>query len=108
MDRPFVVERSKYETRTRNYERKMMHDMFMQKCDDCFEGFIKVNCKHCRGTRFHLKIVKILQKVPFSKGKNETKEEVLNKSKSLVKIFEVVFLGILSYKAHTFDVYKKA
>ena len=55
-----------------------------------------------------MKIVKILQKVPFSKGKNETKEEVLNKSKSLVKIFEVVFLGILSYKAHTFDVYKKA
>jgi len=48
----------------------------------------------------------ILQKFPFSKGKNETKEEVFNKSISLVKIFEVVFLGILSYKVHSFDVYK--
>jgi len=27
----------------------------------------------------------------FFKGKNETKEKVLNKSQSLVKIFEVVF-----------------
>jgi len=85
----------------------MMHDMFMQKCDNFFEGFIKVNCKHCKGTWFHLKIVKILQFVPFSKGKNEIKEEVLIKSKSLVKIFEVVFLGILSYKVHIYDVYQK-
>jgi len=45
-----------------------------------------------------------LQSVPFSKGKNETKEKVLIKSKSLVKIFEVGFLGVHSYKAHTFDV----
>jgi len=51
-----------------------MHDMFMQ---FLFEGFIKVNCKHHRGTWFYLKIVKILQSVPFSKGKNETKEKVL-------------------------------
>jgi len=42
-----------------------------------FEGLIKVYCKHYRGTWFHLKNVKILQSVPFSKGKNETKEEVL-------------------------------
>jgi len=76
----------------------------MQKRNDFFEGFIKVNCKW--GTKFHLKIVMILQKFPFSKGKNETKEEVFNKSKSLVKIFEVVFLGIISYKVHSFDVYK--
>jgi len=34
---------------------------------------------------------------PF-KSKNETKEKVLDKSQSLVKIFEVVFLGVLSYK----------
>jgi len=54
-----------------------------------------------------LKNVKILQSVPFSKGKNETKEKVLTKSKSLVKIFEVVFLGVLSYKVYSFDVYKK-
>jgi len=54
-----------------------------------------------------LKIVKFLQNILFSKGKNKTKEEVPNKSKSLVKIFEVVFLGILSYKVHSFDVYKK-
>ena len=53
-----------------------------------------------------MKIVKILQLVPFSKGKNEAKEEVLNKSKSLVKIFEVVFLGILSYKVHSYVVYQ--
>jgi len=45
-----------------------------------FEGFIKVSCKHRKGTWFHLKIVNILQKVPLSKGKNKTKEKVLNKS----------------------------
>jgi len=72
-----------------------------------FEGFIKVNCKHCRGTRFHLKIVKMLQKVPFSKVKNETKEEILNKSKSLVKIFEVGSLDVHSYKVHIYDVYQE-
>ena len=54
-----------------------------------------------------MKIVKILQSVPFSKGKSETKEEVLNKSKSLVKIFEVVFLDVHSYKVHIYDVYQK-
>jgi len=53
-----------------------------------------------------LKIVKILQSVPFSKGKNETKEKVLNKSQSLAKIFKVVFLGVHSYKVHVYDVYK--
>jgi len=71
------------------------------------EGFTKINCKHYKGTLFHLKIVKILQSVPFSKGKSETKEEVLNKSKSLVKIFEVVFLDVHSYKVHIYDVYQK-
>jgi len=35
------------------------------------------------------------------KSKNETKEKVLNKSYSLVKIFEVVFLGVLSYKVRS-------
>jgi len=85
---------------------QMMHDMFMQKYDDFFlEGFIKVNCKHCKGTWFHLKIVKILQFVPFSKGKNKTKEEVLIKSKSFVKIFEVGSLDVHSYKNHIYDVY---
>jgi len=84
----------------------MMHDMFMQNVTIFFfEGFIKVNCKHCKGTWFHLKIVKILQLVPFSKGKNETKEKVLIKSKSLVKIFEVGSLGVHSYKIHIYDVY---
>jgi len=47
----------------------------------------------------------------FFKGKNETKEEVLNKSKSLVKVFffkkKIGFLGVLSYNVHSFDVYKK-
>jgi hypothetical protein len=42
----------------------------------------------------------------FFKSKNITKEKVLNKSTSLVKIFEVVFLGVPSYKVHTFDIYK--
>ena len=53
-----------------------------------------------------MKTVKILQSVPFSKGKNETKGKVFNKSKSLVKIFKVVFLGVYSHKVHFFDVYK--
>jgi hypothetical protein len=38
---------------------------------------------------------------------SETKEKVLNKSKSLVKIFEVVFLCVPSCKVNIFDVYKK-
>ena len=42
------------------------------------------------------------------KSKSETKEKVLNKSKSLVKIFfEIILLGVHSYKVHSFDVYKK-
>jgi len=53
-----------------------------------------------------LKTVKILQLVPFSKAKNETKEKILIKSKSLVKIFEVGFLGVPSCKVHVYDVYK--
>jgi len=43
----------------------------------------------------------------FSKCKNETKEEVLVKGKSLVKIFEVGFLDVHSYKVHIYDVYQK-
>jgi len=54
-----------------------------------------------------LKTIKILQSVPFSKGKNEAKEKVLNKSKSLVKIFEVVFLGVPSYKVHSSVIFTK-
>jgi len=45
--------------------------------------------------------------VSFFRGKNKTKEEVLNKSLSLVKIFDVEFLGVHSYNVHTFYVYKK-
>jgi hypothetical protein len=79
-----------------------------KKCEFFFlKDLLKLICKHRRGTWFHLKIVKILQAVFFSKGKNETKEEVLNKSKSLGKIFEVVLLGVHSYKVHSFDIYKK-
>ena len=48
-------------------ECKMMHDMFMEKWTHIFEGFIKVDCKHRRGTWFYLKIVKTSQSVPFSK-----------------------------------------
>jgi len=66
-----------------------------------------VNCQHCRRTWFCWKNVRISQSVPFSKCKNETKEEVLSKSKSLVKVFKVVFLGVLYYKVHSFNVYKK-
>jgi len=55
---------------------QMMHDIFMQNVTIFFfEGFTKVNCKHYKGTWFHLKIVKIFRSVPFSKGKNETKEK---------------------------------
>ena len=72
MEIPFI-EKTQSETWTRNYECKMMHDMLMQKIS--FEGLIKVNCKHYRGTWFHLKIVKTLQSVLFSEGKKETKEK---------------------------------
>jgi len=76
MDRPFI-EKTRCETQTRNYEWKMMHDMFMKKwiIYFFFEGLIRVNCKHRKETWFHFKIVKILQFVPFSKGKNETRDK---------------------------------
>jgi len=45
--------------------------MFMQKWS-IFEGFIKVNCKHYKGTRFYLKFVKILQRVHFSKVRTKS------------------------------------
>ncbi len=82
---------------------QMMHDLIMQKeiLFYFFEGLIKVYCKHYRGTWFHLKNVKILQSVPFSKGKNETKEEAL-KPPFFLYIFG--FLGVLSYNVRSFDV----
>jgi len=49
----------------------------------------KLICKLCRGTRFHLKIVKILQEVPFSKGKNET---FLTKAKAWLRFLKLYFL----------------
>ena len=43
----------------------------------------------------------------FLKCKNEIKEKVLVKSESLVKIFEVGFLDVHSYKVHIYDVYQR-
>jgi len=100
------MEKTQYETWTRNYECKRCMTCLC-KISFFFEGLIKVKCKRCNVTWFRLKTIKILQSVPFSKGKNKTKEKVLNKSKSLVRIFEVVFLGVPFYKVHSFDVYKK-
>jgi len=60
-------------------ECKMMHDVYA-KIDTFFEGFIKVNCNHCRGTWFYLKTVKEIAVGSFFKSKNETKGKVLNKS----------------------------
>jgi len=70
------------------------------------KGFIKVNCKHWRGTWFYLKIVKILQLVPFSKVRTRPRKKFLTKAKALVEIFEVEFLGVRFYKVRSFDVYK--
>ena len=88
----------------------MMRDMLMQNIQSfCYRRICQANCKHCRGTWFHLKIVKISQSVPFSKGKNETKDKVffLTKAKAWLGFFEIVLLGVHSHKVHTFDVYKK-
>jgi len=63
-------------------ECKMMHDMLMQKGINFFEGFMKVNCKHCRGTWFYLKIVKISQPVPFSKISTKPRRKFLTKAKA--------------------------
>jgi len=38
---------------------------------------------------------------PLFKSKNETKGKVLNKRQGLDKIFEAVFLGVLSYKVRS-------
>jgi len=78
-------------------ECKMMHDIYA-KIDAFFEGFIKVNCKHCRETWFYLKIANIFPTVPFSKVRTKPRKNFLTKVKALVKIFEVVFLGVLPYK----------
>jgi len=55
----------------------MMHDVYAKNGHYFFEGFIEVNCKHCRGTWFYLKMFTIGS---LFKSKNETKEKVLNKS----------------------------
>jgi hypothetical protein len=56
---------------------KMMHDMFMQKCDDLLFFLKELPKLIINIVEEHGFIVKILQSVPFSRGKNETKEEVL-------------------------------
>jgi len=47
--------------------------MMLCKNRHIFEGFIKVNCKHRRGTWFYLKIAKKSQSVPFSKVRTKPK-----------------------------------
>ena len=65
-----------------------------------------MNCKHCRGTLFE-NCEDIGIGLLF-KGKNETKDKVFNKSQSLVNIFfEVVFLGVLSYKVRSSVMFAK-
>jgi len=59
----------------------MMHDVYA-KIDTFFEGFIKVNCKHRRGTWFYLKIVKKSQSVPFSKVTTKPRKKFLTKFKA--------------------------
>ena len=55
----------------------MMHDV-QAKMDNFFEGFIEVNCKHCRGTLFEN--CEDIAIGSLFKSENETKEKVLNKS----------------------------
>jgi len=62
-------------------ECKMMHDVYA-KIDTFFEGFIKVNCNHCRGTWFYLKIMKKSQSVPFSKVRMKPRKKFLTKAKA--------------------------
>jgi len=45
-----------------------------------FEGFIEVNCKHCRGTLFEN--CEDIAIGSLFKSKNETKEEFLTKAKA--------------------------
>jgi len=63
-------------------ECKMMHDVYAKIDTFFFEGFIKVNCKHCKGTWFYLKIVKISQSVPFSKVRTKPRKKFLTKAKA--------------------------
>jgi len=58
-----------------------MHDVYA-KMVIIFEGFIEVNCKHFRGTWFYLKIMKILQFVPFSKVRTKPRKKFLTKAKA--------------------------
>ncbi len=62
-------------------ECKMMHDVYA-KIDTFFEGFIEVNCNHCRGTWFYLKIEKKSQSVPFSKVRTKPRKKFLKKAKA--------------------------
>jgi len=57
---------------------KMMHDVYVKKWKIFFEGFIEVNCKHCRGTLFEN--CEDIAIGSLFKSKNVTKEKVLNKS----------------------------
>jgi len=56
----------------------MMHDVYAKNGHYFFEGFIEVNCKHCRGT-----LLENCEDIGIGflfKSKNETKEKVFNKS----------------------------
>jgi len=47
-----------------------------------FEVLIKVSCKHCKEIWFYLKIVKVLQSVPFSKARTKPRKKFLTKAKA--------------------------
>ena len=57
---------------------KMMHDVYVKKWTIFFEGFIEVNCKHCRGILFEN--CEDIAIGSLFKSENKTKEKVLNKS----------------------------
>jgi len=60
----------------------MMHDVYAKTVIIFFEGFIEADCKHCRGTEFYLKIVKILQLVPLLKVRTKPRKKSLIKAKT--------------------------
>jgi len=77
-----LMKRKICETLIETMECKMMHDVCAKIDTFFFEGFIKVNCKHCRRTWFYLKIVKKSQSVPFSKVRTKQRKKFLTKAKA--------------------------
>jgi len=82
MDWPFI-KKTQHETHTRNYESKMMHDMFMQKWDFFFlKGLSKLIVNIVEEHGFICKLKRYCNRFLFQKVRTKPRKKILNKRKA--------------------------